>query len=159
MTRVLYAVTASAANWLSRTNLERKLRNIGFFSLVLGVVVAGCAVMHDQGPQNTQTQSIALDITPETAQCQAFQAATPTGTYDPGQKVLTVTKSHDSLEILCAAPGFKDKRIVLIPDTRGTLGPAAFLLADFGPVDYFYSSYPDRVTVKLDPLDAPGSTR
>lgn len=115
--------------------------------------------MHDQGPQNIPTQDITLNVVPETAQCQAFQAATPTGSYDPGRRILTVPRSHDSLEILCSAPGFKDKRIVLIPDTRGTLGPAAFLLADFGPVDYFYSSYPGEVTVNLDPLDAPGQTR
>ena len=115
--------------------------------------------MHDQQPQNPQTQDITLNLMPAAAQCQAFQAATPTGTYDSGRRILTVLRSHDSLEILCSAAGFKDKRVVLVPDTRGTLGPAAFLLADFGPVDYFHSAYPDQVTISLDPLDAPGQTR
>lgn len=136
-----------------------KLKNVGLLSLVLGMTIAGCAGMRDQGPQNLPTENITLNIVPETAQCQGFQAATPTGIYDPGRKILTVPRSHDSLEILCSAPGYKDKRVVLIPDTRGTLGPAAFLLADFGPVDYFYSSYPDQVPINLDPLDAPGQTR
>lgn len=142
-----------------RTDLGCKLKNIRLLSLALGLTVAGCAAMHDQGPQNLQTQDITLNIMPETAQCQAFQAATPTGRYDSGRRILTVPKSHDSLEILCSAAGYKDKRVVLVPDTRGTLGPAAFLLADFGPVDYFYSTYPDQVAVNLDPLDAPGQTR
>ncbi len=115
--------------------------------------------MRDQQPQNPQTQDITLNIAPETAQCQALQAATPTGIYDPGRRLLTVPRTHDSLEILCSAAGYKDKRVVLVPDTRGTLGPAAFLLADFGPVDYFHSAYPDQVTINLDPLDAPGQTR
>lgn len=128
-------------------------------SLVLGVTMAGCATMDDQPPPNAQIQDIALIIMPETAQCQAFQAATPTGIYDPGGKILTVPRSHDSLEILCSAPGYKDKRVVLVPDTSGSLGPASFLLADFGPVDYFHSSYPDLVAIDLDPLDAPGQTR
>lgn len=139
-----------------RTELGRKLKKVRLFSLVLGVTVAGCATAP---PPNAQIQDIALDIMPETAQCQAFQAATPTGIYDPGPKILTVPRSHDSLEILCSAPGYKDKRVVLVPDTRGALGPASFLLADFGPVDYFYSSYPGLVAIDLDPLDAPGQTR
>ena len=135
------------------------MKKIGLFSLVSGVAIAGCAAVQGQAPQTLQTQNIALNIAPETAQCQAFQAATPAGSYDSGNRILTVPKSHDSLEILCSAAGYKDKRVVLIPDTRGTLGPAAFLLADFGPVDYFYSSYPDQVAINLDPLDAPGQTR
>lgn len=136
-----------------------KLKKIGLLSLVLGVAIAGCAATRDASQQNAQIEDITLNITPETAQCQAFQAATPTGSYDAGRRLLSVPKSHDSLEILCLAPGYKDKRVVLIPDTRGTLGPAAFLLADFGPVDYFYSSYPDQVAINLEPLDAPGQTR
>lgn len=142
-----------------RADLGYNLKNVGLLPLVLGLTIAGCAGMRDQGQQSPQTQDITLNIMPETAQCQAIQAATPTGSYDPGRKILTVPRSHDSLEILCSAPGYKDKRVVLIPDTRGTLGPAAFLLADFGPVDYFYSSYPEQVAVNLEPLDAPGQTR
>jgi len=138
-----------------RTDLGCNLKNVRLLSLVLGVTTAGCASMQ----QGQQIQSITLDIMPETAQCQAFQAATPAGSYDPGQRVLTVPRSNDSLEILCSAPGFKDKRVVLIADTRGSLGPAAFLLADFGPVDYFHSAYPVQVAINLDPLDAPGQTR
>lgn len=140
----------------SPANLGCKLKTIGFSSLVLAVIVAACATTPDQP---LQTQTITLSIMPAAAQCQAFQAATPVGTYDAGRQLLTVPKSPDSLEILCSAQGYKDKRVVLVPDTRGTLGPAAFLLADFGPVDYFHSAYPDQVTINLDPLDAPGQTR
>ena len=133
----------------------RLSRLLGFgFALTL----SGCTFMHDQGPMNMETQEIAVDIMPATAQCQAFQAATATGVYDAGRKTLTVPKSRDSLEILCSAQGYKDKRVVLIADDH-TLGTAGFLLGDFGPVDYFHSSYPDRVAINMDPLDAPGLTR
>lgn len=114
--------------------------------------------MHDQGPLNTEMQQISLDIMPETAQCQAFEASTPTGMYDQGQKVLTVPKSRESLEILCSADGFKDKRVVLIADDN-RLGFASFILGDFGPVDYFYSSYPNSVAIRMDPVNAPGQFR
>jgi hypothetical protein len=127
-------------------------------SLTLALALGGCTVMHDEGPRNAQTQDIALDVTPGTAQCTAFEAATPTGAYDAGRKILTVPKSRESLEILCSAAGFKDKRVVLIPDDHA-LGPAGFLLGDFGPVDYFYSSYPEKVAINMDPLDVPGQTR
>ena len=122
------------------------------------LALAGCTFMHDAGPRNTVMQDIAVDIMPATAQCTAFQAATPTGAYDPGRKVLTVPKSRESLEILCSATGYKDKRVVLIADDNA-LGTAGFLLGDFGPVDYFYSSYPDKLAINLDPLDVPGRTR
>ena len=114
--------------------------------------------MHDAGPLNTERQLIAVDIVPETAQCQAFQAATPTGMYDPGRRVLTVPKSRESLEILCSADGFKDKRVVLIADDN-RLGPAQFILGDFGPLDYYYSSYPNRVAIQMDPINGPSQLR
>jgi len=114
--------------------------------------------MHDAGPQNTEMQQITLNIMPETAQCQAFEATTPTGMYDPGRKVLTVPKSRESLEILCSADGFKDKRVVLIADDN-RLGFASFILGDFGPVDYYYSSYPNSVAIQMDPANAPGQLR
>ncbi len=127
-------------------------------AIVFLCALSGCTIMHDEGPLNTQTQDISINITPETAQCQAFQEATPSGRYDPGRKVLTVPKSRDSLEILCSAEGYKDKRVVLIADDNA-LGGAGFLLGDFGPVDYFYSSYPPSVAIALDPENMPGQTR
>jgi hypothetical protein len=127
-------------------------------ALAFALVLGGCTVMHDAGPRNMQTQDIAVDIMPATAQCQAFEAATATGVYDSGRRILTVPKSRESLEILCSAAGYKDKRIVLISGDY-ELGTAGFFLSDFGPVDYFYSSYPDRVAINMDPLDAPGQTR
>ena len=128
------------------------------YAIALLFTLGGCTIMHDQGPQNMQTQDISINITPGTAQCQAWQAASPSGRYDPGRKILTVPKSRDSLEILCSAEGYKDKRVVLIADDNA-LGPANFLLGDFGPVDYFYSSYPGSVAITLDPENMPGPTR
>ena len=130
----------------------------GLTSAAFLLCLGGCTVMHDQGPLNTEMQQITLDIMPETAQCQAFEAAIPTGMYDPGQKVLTVPKSREALEILCSADGFKDKRVVLIADDN-RLGFASFILGDFGPVDYFYSSYPNSVAIRMDPVNAPGQLR
>ena len=135
------------------------MKILALSSLLAAGLLSGCMVMQDNSPRTAETQQIALTLSPDTAQCQAFQAATPTGTFDPGRKVLTVPRSHDSLEILCFADGYKDKRIVLVADTAGSLGGAAFFLADFGPVDYFYSAYPDQVSIALDPLDAPGRPR
>ena len=134
------------------------MRTCGLTVLAFAVALGGCTVTHDQGPRNAQTQDISLDVTPGTAQCEALEAATPTGMYDPGRKILTVPKSRESLEILCSAAGYKDKRVVLIADDHA-LGPAGFPLGDFGPVDYFYSSYPDKVAINLDPLDVRGQTR
>lgn len=128
-------------------------------AVLLAVAASGCATMQDNSPRTSQTQDITLNLTPATAQCQAFQAATPTGSFDPARKILTVPKSHDALEILCSAPGFKDKRVVLIPDTTAALGSASFILADFGPVDYFYSAYPQQVSINMDPLEAPVAPR
>src|SRR5436853_254552 len=75
-----------------------------------------CTEMHDRGPMNPETQDIQVEVTPETAQCEARQAATPTGIYDPGRRVLTIPKSRESLEILCFAIGYKDKRVVVPSD-------------------------------------------
>jgi len=138
--------------------LEHNVKFYRWTSAALFVCLGGCTVTHDMGPLNPEMQQITLNIVPETAQCQAFEAATPTGMYDPGRKVLTVPKSRESLEILCAADGFKDKRVVLIADDN-TLGPANFILGDFGPVDYFHSSYPNSVAIQRDPVNAPGLLR
>ena len=129
-----------------------------WMSAALLACLGGCSVTHDMGPLNAEMQQITLNILPETAQCQALEAATPTGMYDPGRKVLTVPKSRESLEILCSADGFKDKRVVLIADDN-RLGFASFILGDFGPVDYFHSSYPESVAIQMDPVDAPGQLR
>ncbi len=127
-------------------------------AIALLFALSGCTFMHDQGPQNMQTQDISINLTPQTAQCQAYQAAAPSGRYDPGRKILTVPKSRDSLEILCSAEGYQDKRVVLIADDNA-LGGAGFFLGDFGPVDYFYSSYPNSVAITLDPENVPGPAR
>ena len=127
-------------------------------AVALAAAVSGCTVMHDRGPMNPETQDIQVDVTPETAQCEGRQAATPTGVYDPGRRVLTVPKSRESLEILCFATGYKDKRVV-VPSDDVPLGAVGFLLSDFGPVNYFYSSYPDRVAINMEPLEQPGLTR
>jgi len=127
-------------------------------ALVLAVAASACTVLHDRGPMNPETQDIRVDVMPETAQCEARQAATSSGIYDPGRRVLTVPKSRESLEILCSATGYKDKRVVVLPDDNA-LGQVGFLLSDFGPVDYFYSSYPGEVIINMQPLDVPGQTR
>jgi hypothetical protein len=46
----------------------------------------------------------------------------------------------------------------MLPDDNA-LGPVGFLVSDFGPVDYFYSSYPGQVTITMQPVDVPGQTR
>lgn len=133
------------------------MRKDCLIGLALAAAVSGCTVMHDRGPMNPETQDIRVDVMPETAQCEARQAATPTGIYDPGRRVLTVPKSREALEVLCSAMGYKDKRVVVLSGDSA-LGSVGFLLSDFGPVDYFYSSYPGEVAINMEPLDVPGQT-
>ena len=117
--------------------------------------LCGCTPFIKAPAVDVGTRDIALDINPDTAQCEAFQQADQVGSYDSGRKVLTVPKSGSSLEILCSAPGYKDKRVVITPDDS-SLGPAGFLVSDFGPIDYFLSSYPGNVRIVMERADQPG---
>jgi len=129
-------------------------------NIVAGIIAAaclcGCTTPLIQAPnEQVGTRDITLDINPDTAQCQAFQQAGPTGSYDSGRRVLTVPNSQLSLEILCSAPGYKDKRVVVMPDDNA-LGSVGFLVSDFGPIDYFISVYPKSVRIVMEPADQPG---
>ena len=125
-------------------------------AVIIAATLCGCATPLIQAPnEQTGTRDISLDINPDTAQCQAYQQASPTGSYNSGSRVLTVPNSQSSLEILCSAPGYKDKRVVVLPGDN-VWGPVAFLVSDFGPVDYFISAYPERVRIVMEPADRPG---
>jgi hypothetical protein len=125
-------------------------------AIIAAAALCGCTTPLIQAPnEQVGTRDITLDINPTTAQCQAYQQAGPTGSYDPGRRVLTVPNSQSSLEILCSAPGFKDKRVVVEPGDN-FLGPVGFLVSDFGPIDYFLSAYPGRVRIVMEPADQPG---
>jgi len=115
--------------------------------LIAGTLLSGCASMDQRGPQD-----IALSITPQTANCDAYQrGGEVVGHYDPNRRTITVPASEGSTEILCFAPGYKDKRIGMTP-AYGGLG----LIAD-GPVRFF--RYPQAITITMEPADRPGMPR
>jgi hypothetical protein len=110
---------------------------------IAGTLLSGCAAMDQRGPQE-----IALTITPQTATCDAYQHGGEVGRYDPDRRTITVPASEGNTDILCFAPGYKDKRISMAPGYGG-LG----LIAD-GPVRFF--RYPQAITITMEPADRPG---
>ena len=109
----------------------------------------GCAgFLASCGTTVMGSQTIAFNVIPETAQCDAFEHSEKVASYDPSQRSLTVPKSMGSLDIVCTAPGFKDKRINLIPDNSaaGRIG-GAFI--DYGPLTGSYG-YPATLQITME---------
>jgi hypothetical protein len=112
---------------------------------IAGVLLSGCAAMDPRGPQD-----IALTVTPQTATCVVYQhGGEAVGRYDPNRRSITVPASAGNTDILCFAPGYKDKRISMTPGYGG-LG----LIVD-GPITSF--RYPEAVTITMEPADRPGT--
>lgn len=94
------------------------------------------------------SQNIQLAITPMTAMCDAYQHDSVVSRLDPSTQSITVPKSPGSTDILCFAPGYKDRRVTIVPDNPDKL--AAFL-TDFGPVNL--AVYPAQLQIVMEPAD------
>ena len=101
------------------------------------------------------TQTIALSLVPEMAQCDALEHGAKVGTYDPAQHSITVPKTMGSLDIFCIAPGYKDKRVTLVPDNSaaGRIGGA---LIDYGAFTTRYG-YPSSLLITMETTDRQGA--
>ena len=126
-----------------------KLGNVALLTIVAGASLAACAPMPEMGSQDIQ-----LSVNPAMASCNAYQHDVVVGHSNAGQTSITVPKSEGATEVLCTAPGYKDKRITVVPDRPGTFGA---LLADIGPVAR--TTYSDRIQIVMEPSDRPGLTR
>jgi hypothetical protein len=99
------------------------------------------------------TQEIQLSVTPMTASCEALQHGDVVGRLDPSRQSIVVPKRPGSTEILCFAPGYKDKRVSFVPDADFF----GSLLVDFGPADLL--AYPARVQIVMESAEIQGMTR
>jgi hypothetical protein len=111
--------------------------------------VAGCAVTA------TGTQTIAVSVVPETAQCDAREHGETVGTYDRAQHSITVPKGMGSLDIYCTAPGYKDKRVDLVGDNSAA-GWIGGTLLDYGPFMQRYG-YPSTLLITMETNDRQGA--
>lgn len=101
------------------------------------------------------TQTIAVSVIPEMAQCDALEHGEKVGTWDRAQHSITVPKSMGALDIFCTAPGYKDKRVALAPDNSaaGHIGGA---LIDYGPYTLRYG-YPGTLLITMETNDRQGA--
>lgn len=130
--------------------VEIPLRNTHFAGLaVLAVILSGCMSMDETGPQRIQ-----LALTPMTAACDAFQRDTIVAHSDSNSRTIAVPKTPGSTDLLCFAPGYKDKRITIVPDNPDKLAAA---LADFGPAEL--AAYPSMIQIVMEPADRQGLPR
>lgn len=115
----------------------------------------GCAGLTGCTATVMGNQTIALSVVPEMAQCDALEHGNKVGMYDPTQHSITVPKSMGSLDIFCTAPGYKDKRVSLVPDNSaaGRLGGA---LIDYGAFTKRYG-YPSTLLITMETLDRQGA--
>jgi hypothetical protein len=130
---------------------EQHLRTIWAAFCVIGYAgfLAGCSATV------MGTETIALSVIPETAQCDAREHGETVGTYDRAQHSLTVPKSMGSLDIYCTAPGYKDKRVSLVPDNSAA-GRWAGALIDYGPYTSRYG-YPATLLVTMETSERQGA--
>ncbi|HEX3485276.1 MAG TPA: hypothetical protein VHT51_09460 [Micropepsaceae bacterium] len=116
-----------------------------FAAIILAsAAVAGCTHVPDGTPRE-----IALNVTTEMAKCDAYQHDVLAGSYDPGHKTIALHMSRGSVDILCSAPGYKDKRVSIVPDDS-SLGFFGKLVPDFGPVNYYKGDYPASVQIAME---------
>jgi len=116
--------------------------------IALAAGLSGCASTKlDNSPQE-----IALTVMPAMASCEAYQAGIMVGRYDPTRGAITVPKSPGRTDIICAAPGYKDKRVSIAPGDSAT-GYRRYL-TDFGAVPTL--GYPGALEIALEPSDRQG---
>jgi hypothetical protein len=126
-----------------------KASTVAFVTTILAASLAGCAPMRETGSEDIQ-----FSVEPMTASCDAYQHDSVVGHANAGQQTIAVPRSEGATDVLCSAPGYKAKRITVIPDRPGTLGALA---SDIGYVTR--TTYPDRIQIVMEPSDRRGQPR
>jgi len=125
--------------------------------LALGVAaLGGCATIIEG-----TTQSIRVEVVPDTGYCDVMREGEVIGKSAPGQRDVPVSKSYYDLVFSCSAPGYDPK----FENLASALSPytvASALLVDFGIVDNISGAsmkYPTKVTVILQRTGSPSPGR
>jgi len=116
--------------------------------VALAGALSGCASTKlDNSPQE-----IALTVMPAMATCEAYQAGLLVGRYDATRGAIVVPKSLGRTNIMCTAPGYKDKRVSIASGDEVT-GYRRYL-TDFGIVPAL--GYPSSLQIVMEPNDRQG---
>jgi hypothetical protein len=81
-------------------------------TIAFALSLMGCATVMEG-----RSERIALNVTPENAQCFGWRHGKVVGAYDPTSQSMVVSKSKDDLMILCRAYGYQAKRVWVAPTT------------------------------------------
>jgi hypothetical protein len=125
---------------------------VKFAKQVVLIAVAGALSGCGSTKLDNSPQEIALTVMPAMATCGAYQAGLLVGRYDPTRGAIVLPKSLGRTDIMCTAPGYKDKR-VSIASGDGVTGYRRYL-TDFGVVPAL--GYPSTLEIALEPVDRQG---
>jgi hypothetical protein len=125
---------------------------VKFAKQVMLVAFAGALVGCQSTKLDNSPQEIALTVMPAMANCDAYQAGQLVGRYDATRSAIVVPKSLGRTDIVCVAPGYKNKR-VSIGRGDGATGYRRYL-TDFGIVTAL--NYPGALEIALEPVDRQG---
>lgn len=116
------------------------------------VAVAGALSACGSTKLDNSPQEIALSVMPAMATCDAYQSGVMVGRFDPTRGAIVVPKSLGRTDIICGAPGYKDKRVSIAAGD----GESSYrrYLTDFGVVTAL--GYPGVLEIALEPADRQG---
>ena len=120
--------------------------------LIVPIVFAGALSACGSTRLDNSPQEIALTVMPAMANCEAYQAGQLVGRYDATRGAITVPKSPGRTDIVCIAPGFKDKRVSIAAGDGETSYRRYFV--DFGVVPAL--GYPGLLEISMEPADRQG---
>ena len=124
-----------------------------FAKQVVLVAFAGALAGCGSTKLDNSPQEIALTVMPAMATCEAYQAGVLVGRFDPTRGAIVVPKSLGRTDIICAAPGYKDKRVSIAPGDAESRRYRTYLI-DFGVVPAL--PYPGALNIALEPADRQG---
>jgi hypothetical protein len=112
--------------------------------IAIAGALSGCAAT----AMDANPQEIAIAVMPAMASCDAYQAGVMVGRYDATRGAIVVPKSPGRTDIICIAPGYKDKRVSIAP---GDEEPRRYrrYLVDFGLVRQL--GYPGSLQIVMEP--------
>ena len=114
--------------------------------MCLLVALSGCATVLEG-----TDQSIAVNLKPSTAVCNATRHGESIGSVTAQNSVLHVSKSRHDIHLSCSAPGYQDQTTKIVSSASAG-GVASIFLFDFGITDYAtgaMNKYPPSVAVSL----------